>query len=125
MKECEQVERARQRIVAERTRMISAQIAPSGATSSVNLPGVGPTMVSNTINNRQPIITGSPSQPFISGYGNNQPIHPQLMARQQMYGLGPRLPLSTLNPSSSATNAQPTLNRPMMRPVSGTSSGLA
>ncbi|KAI8015857.1 SWI/SNF complex subunit SWI3C [Camellia lanceoleosa] len=134
MKECEQVERARQRIAAERTRITSAQFGPAAVTSSTSLPGiVGPSMVNNTANNRQPVIAGTSSQPFISGYGNNQPIHPQFMARQQMYGLGPRLPLSALHPSSSAapnamfnaaTNAQPTLNHPMLRPVSGTSSGL-
>ncbi|CAL5386918.1 unnamed protein product [Camellia sinensis] len=134
MKECEQVERARQRIAAERTRMTSAQFGPAAVTSSTSLPGiVGPSMVNNTANNRQPVIAGTSSQPFISGYGNNQPIHPQFMARQQMYGLGPRLPLSALHPSSSAapnamfnaaTNAQPTLNHSMLRPVSGTSSGL-
>ncbi|THG08319.1 hypothetical protein TEA_015422 [Camellia sinensis var. sinensis] len=134
MKECEQVERARQRIAAERTRMTSAQFGPAAVTSSTSLPGiVNPSMVNNTANNRQPVIAGTSSQPFISGYGNNQPIHPQFMARQQMYGLGPRLPLSALHPSSSAapnamfnaaTNAQPTLNHSMLRPVSGTSSGL-
>ena len=133
MKECEQVERARQRIATEWTRMMPTQIGPAGATSSMNLPGVGPSMVNNAANNRQPIITGSPSQPFIPGYGNNQQMHPQFMARQPMYGLGPRLPLSALHPSSSAmpnvmfnaaANAQPALNHPMLKNASGASSGL-
>ncbi|PSS00134.1 SWI/SNF complex subunit SWI3C like [Actinidia chinensis var. chinensis] len=133
MKECEQVERARQRIATEWTRMMPTQIGPAGASSTTNLPGVGPSMVNNAANNRQPIITGSPSQPFIPGYGNNQQMHPQFMARQPMYGLGPRLPLSALHPSSSATpnvmfnaaaNAQPALNHPMLKNASGASSGL-
>uniref|UniRef100_A0A5B7A1I3 Putative SWI/SNF complex subunit SWI3C isoform X1 n=1 Tax=Davidia involucrata TaxID=16924 RepID=A0A5B7A1I3_DAVIN len=135
MKECEQVERARQRIAAERTRMMSTQFGAAGVASSISLPGVGPAMVNSTGTNRQQVISGSPSQPFISGYGNNQPIHPHMsfMPRQPMYGLGPRLPLSTINPSSSATpnvmfnaaaSAQSAVSNPMLRPVSGTSSGL-
>lgn len=132
MKECEQVERARQRIANERTRVASAQMGPAGGTSSMNLPG--PSMVNNSSNNTQPIITGSPSQPFISGFGSNQQMHPQFMARQQMYGLGPRLPLSALHPSTSAApnvmfnsvaNAQPSsLSHPMLKNASGASSGL-
>ncbi|KAA8546431.1 hypothetical protein F0562_002830 [Nyssa sinensis] len=135
MKECEQVERVRQRIAAERTRMMSTQFGAAGVASSISLPGVGPAIVNSTSNNRQQVISGSPSQPFISGYGNNQPIHPHtsFMPRQQVYGLGPRLPLSTINPSSSASpnvmfnaaaNAQSAVSNPMLRPVSGTSSGL-
>ncbi|KAE9445657.1 hypothetical protein C3L33_22444, partial [Rhododendron williamsianum] len=134
MKECEQVEKARQRIANERTRTVSAQMGPAGVSSSMNPPGVGPSMVTNSLNNRQPIITGSPSQPFISGFGSNQQMHPQFMARQQMYGLGPRLPLSALHPSTSlapnvlfnaVANAQPSsVSHPMLKNVSGASSSL-
>ncbi|KAI8002657.1 SWI/SNF complex subunit SWI3C [Camellia lanceoleosa] len=139
MKECEQVEKAKQRIAAERTHMISAQFRPPAVMSSTSLPGTSPTMgagpaiVNSSANNRQQVMTGSPSQPFISGYGNNQQIHPQFMPRQQMYGIGPRVPFSGLQQSSSAApnvmfnaaaNAQPALSNPMLRPVSGTSSDL-
>ncbi|GMP79480.1 hypothetical protein CsSME_00035005 [Camellia sinensis var. sinensis] len=139
MKECEQVEKAKQRIAAERTHMISAQFRPPAVMSSTSLPatsptmGAGPAIVNSSANNRQQVMTGSPSQPFISGYGNNQQIHPQFMPHQQMYGIGPRVPFSGLQQSSSAApnvmfnaaaNAQPALSNPMLRPVSGTSSGL-
>ncbi|KAA8538424.1 hypothetical protein F0562_028030 [Nyssa sinensis] len=129
MKECEQVERARLRIAAERARMISTQFGTAGVASSMSLPGVGPAMVNSTGTNRQQVVSGSPSQPFISGYGNNQPIHPHMsfMPRQPIYGLGPRQPLSSINSSSSAppnvtfnaaANAQSALSNQMLRPVS-------
>ncbi|KAL4596193.1 hypothetical protein ACB092_12G147000 [Castanea dentata] len=134
MKECEQVERTRQRIAAERARMISARFGSAGATSPMILPGVGPSMVNNNnSNNRQQIISASPSQPSIPGYNNNQPVHPHMpfMPRQQMFGMGPRLPMSAIQQSptsnvmfNSSGNVQPTLNQPMLRPVSGTSSSL-
>ena len=55
MKECEQVERTRQRIAAECARMISARFGSAGVTSPMSLPGVGPSMVNNmpaTIGNK-------------------------------------------------------------------------
>lgn len=137
MKECEQVERTRQRFVAERARIISTRFAPTGVTTPMNLPGAAPALVNNnTGNNRQQIMSTPPSQPSSSGYGNNQQMHPHMsfMPRQPMFSFGPRLPLAAIQPSSSAPspnamfnnagNSQPTLNHPMMRPVSGTSSGL-
>uniref|UniRef100_A0A2N9F0U5 SMARCC C-terminal domain-containing protein n=1 Tax=Fagus sylvatica TaxID=28930 RepID=A0A2N9F0U5_FAGSY len=104
MKECEQVERTRQRIAAERARMISARFGSAGVTSPMSLPGVGPSMVNNNAsNNRQQMISASPSQPSIPGYNNNQPVHPHMpfMPRQQMFGLGPRLPMSAILQSST------------------------
>ncbi|PON47374.1 Otx2 transcription factor [Parasponia andersonii] len=138
MKECEQVERTRQRLLAERSRLMAARMGASGVTSSMSPPAVGPSMVNNTGNSRQQIMSASPSQPSISGYSNtNQPqqVHPHMpfMSRQQMFGLGPRMPLAALQPSSSAAsnvifsatgNPQPSMNHPMLRPVPGTSSGL-
>lgn len=138
MKECEQVERTRQRLFAERTRYIASRMGAAGVTASMNPPAVGPSIANNAgNNNRQHVMSASPSQPTISGYNNNQPqqIHPHMpfMARQPMFGMGPRLPLAALQPSSSAPpnlmfnasgNAQPSLNHPMLRPVHGTSSGL-
>ncbi|KAB1222930.1 SWI/SNF complex subunit SWI3C [Morella rubra] len=135
MKECEQEERKRQRLSSERTRMISARFGPTGVTSPTSVPGAGPSTVNNnTTNNRPQIMSASPSQPSIPRYGNNQPVHPHrpFKPRQQMFGLGPRLPMSAIQQPSSTSNvmfsssgnAQPTLNHPMLRPLTGTNSGL-
>ncbi|MCI40563.1 SWI/SNF complex subunit SWI3C-like, partial [Trifolium medium] len=75
MKECEQVERAKQRFAAERTRVISARFGTAGTMPAMNASGVGPSMSSNG-NNRPQMICASPSQPSISGFGNNQQVHP-------------------------------------------------
>ncbi|XP_061361861.1 SWI/SNF complex subunit SWI3C isoform X2 [Gastrolobium bilobum] len=134
MKECEQVERAKQRFAAERSRIISARLGTGGVTPPMNASGVGPSMASNG-SNRQQMISASPSQPSISGYGNNQPVHPHMSfaTRPSMFGLGQRLPLSMIQQSQSASsnamfnapsNVQPTTNHPLLRPVSGTNSGL-
>lgn len=140
MKECEQVERQRQRLFAERARYMATRMGAAGVSSPMNPQAAGPSMANNNTgnNNRQQVMSASPSQPSISGYNNtNQPqqVHPHVpfMPRQPMFGLGPRLPLSALQPSSSAPsnamfnasgNAQPSMNHPMLRPVHGTSSGL-
>ncbi|KAL0323322.1 UNVERIFIED_CONTAM: SWI/SNF complex subunit SWI3C [Sesamum angustifolium] len=133
MRECEQMERARQRIASERALMMSAQFGSAGVSRPMGLPGVGNAIVNNTSGNSRQQVSGSP-QTFVSGYGHNQPVHPHmsLMQQQGMYGLGPRLPLSAIHPSSSASNtmfsptsnSQPSLGHPMLRPVSGTKSGL-
>ncbi|XP_062020271.1 SWI/SNF complex subunit SWI3C [Rosa rugosa] len=131
MKECEQVEKTRQRMVAERTRLISTRFGAAGVAPPINLAGVGPSMANNNSgNNRQ----SSASQPSVSGYSNNQPVHSHMpfMPQQSMLGLGPRMPLASIQASSSAPNAmfnspgtgRPTLSHPMLRPVPGTSSGL-
>lgn len=134
MRECEQMERARQRIAAERALMMSGQFGSGGASRPIGLPGVGNTIVNNTSPGNSRQQAPGPQQAPVPGYGNNQPIHPHmaLMQQQGMYGLGPRLPLSAIHPSSSSSNAmfnptsnpQPSLGHPMLRPVSGTKSGL-
>ncbi|ONI34649.1 hypothetical protein PRUPE_1G492600 [Prunus persica] len=135
MKECEQVEKTRQRMAGERARLMSARFGPAGVTAPMGLAGLGSSMSnSNTGTGRQQIMSPSASQPSVSGYSNNQPIHPHMpfVPRQSMLGLGPRMPLTSIQSSSSAPNAmfnaagtaQPTLNHPMLRPVPGTSSGL-
>lgn len=136
MKECEQVERAKQRFVAERSRIISARFGTAGTTPPMNASGVGPSMASNNNgNNRPQMISASPSQPSISGYGNNQPVHPHMSfaPRPSMFGLGQRLPLSMIQQSQSTSstamfnapsNVQSTTNHPLLRPVSGTNSSL-
>ncbi|XVF39288.1 hypothetical protein PTKIN_Ptkin01aG0022700 [Pterospermum kingtungense] len=138
MKECEQVEKARQTFTAERARIVSARFAPAGVTSQMSPPGarVASPMVNNNIgNNGQRVMSASPSQPSISGYTSNQAVHPSMpfMPRQPTFPLGPQLPITTMQASTSAPpnamfnspgNAQPTLSHPLMRSVSGTSSGL-
>lgn len=117
IKECEQLERARQRVSSERALILSSQFGPPGGptvTRPTGMPGVGPSLVNNTAGpSRQP-VSGSPSQPFISGFPTN---HPQMSQQQPMFGLGPRLPLSAINPSP------PSAAHPMLRPVSGSRSG--
>ncbi|XXG60690.1 hypothetical protein AAC387_Pa04g2533 [Persea americana] len=130
MKECEQVERTRQRLAAERARMISTRLGPAGATAQ---PGAATANSSNSIgsNVNQPVMPASAAQANLSSYSNNQPTHPHMpfMPRQQMFSFGPRLPLSVINPSSSApspTTMYPsassntaTYSHPTLRPVSG------
>ncbi|KAD4385211.1 hypothetical protein E3N88_25379 [Mikania micrantha] len=119
IKECEQLERGRQRVSAERALIFSSQFGPAGARPT-GLPGAGSSMVNNNPGpSRQPVSgsgAGSPAQPFMSGFAGNQSMHPQ-MSQQPMFGLGPRLPLSAINPSSSSGS------HPMLRPVSGSRSG--
>ncbi|XP_062182515.1 SWI/SNF complex subunit SWI3C homolog [Phragmites australis] len=112
LKECEQVERVRQRISADRVRMRSALL---GATGS-SLPGGSSTMPSNpaSINPRPVAVPGSMPQASMSaaytnsmqGQGQGHPQMPFLHQRQQMLSLGPRLPLSAIQtqPSAQASN---------------------
>ncbi|XP_038994462.1 SWI/SNF complex subunit SWI3C-like isoform X2 [Hibiscus syriacus] len=135
MKECEQVEKTRQRFAVERARFISARFGPAGVTSQMCLPGISSPMVNNISNNRQQVMSASPSPPSIAGFANNQPVHPQIpfIQHQPMFPMGPRMPLTAMQASTSAPpnvmfnspgNAQPTLNNPLVRSVSGTGSGL-
>ncbi|CAJ1971908.1 unnamed protein product [Sphenostylis stenocarpa] len=133
MKECEQVEKLRQRFASERSQVVSARLG-NGGTTPLNVSGVGPSMVNNNSNSRQQMVSASSSQPSISGYGNSQPVHPHMsfVPRPSMFGLGQRLPLSMIQQSQSASNpmfngpsnVQPTPNHSMSRSVSRTNSGL-
>ncbi|TYI29152.1 hypothetical protein ES332_A05G296400v1 [Gossypium tomentosum] len=134
MKECEQVEKTRQRFAAERARIVS-QFGTTGVASQMSVPVISSPMVNNIGNNRQQVMSGSPSTPSNSGYVNNQPVHPHMpfMQRQPIFPMGPRMPHTAMQASTSAPpnvmfnspgNAQPTLNHPLMRSVSGTGSGL-
>lgn len=121
-------------IATERVHVLSTRFGPAGITSSTSLPDVCPMGNNNTSNNKQQIMSAWPSQPSIAGFGNNQPVHPHMpfIPRQQMFGLGPRLPVGGMKQYTSTSNAmfntsgnaQPTLNHQMLRPVSGTTSGL-
>ncbi|GKC05920.1 reverse transcriptase domain-containing protein [Tanacetum coccineum] len=95
IKECEQLERGRQRVTAERGLLLNPQFG----TRPTGLPGVGPSMVKNPGPSCQQVTGSSAQQPFILGFPTNQPMHPQ-MSQQSMFGLGPRLPLSAINLSS-------------------------
>ncbi|KAJ9567865.1 hypothetical protein OSB04_003831 [Centaurea solstitialis] len=102
IKECEQLERARQRVSAERGLVLSSQFGPGGVSRPTGgLPGVGPSMGAAGSSRQQG--SAAAGQPFISGFPTQQP----------MFGMGgPRLPLSAINPSSSSS-ASP---HPMLRP---------
>ncbi|KAL2513143.1 SWI/SNF complex subunit SWI3C [Abeliophyllum distichum] len=135
MRECEQMERTRQRFAAERALMMSSQFGSAGTSRTMGQQAVGSAAVNNASGNNRQQGSGS-QQPFISGYGSNQPVHPHisLIQQQGMYGLGPRLPLSAIHPSSSSSganamfspppNSQPSLGHPIRRSVSGTKSSL-
>lgn len=129
MKECEQVEKTRQRLAGERARACTTRFGTSGVPSPINLSG----QVNNNINSKPPVA--SPSQPGVSGYANSQMNHPQMsfVPRQQMFSFGPRLPLSAIQPSSSgmpssvmfgAQGSGQSLSHQMLRPVTGTSTGM-
>ncbi|GLU00977.1 hypothetical protein SLE2022_183070 [Rubroshorea leprosula] len=135
MKECEQVEKTRQKFAAERAHIISTGLRSPGVASQMSLPGVAPSMVNSNISNMRPqVISASPSQPSISGYGSSQQVHPHMpfMPRQAMFPMGPRVPLAAMQASTTApnvmlnapANAQPGVSHPLMRSVSGTSSSL-
>ncbi|KAK6114912.1 hypothetical protein DH2020_007181 [Rehmannia glutinosa] len=129
MRECEQMERTRQRITSERALMTSPQFVSTGVSPPMGPPGIG---ALNTGNSRQQ-VSGSQNPPSIPGYGSSQYIHPH-MHQQGMYGHGPRFPLAAIQPSSSASNSnsmfgltsnsQSSLGHSMLRPVTGTKSGL-
>ncbi|KAJ8762768.1 hypothetical protein K2173_022897 [Erythroxylum novogranatense] len=138
MRECEQVEKARQRYAAERARILPTRVGTGGVTSQMNVAGPVPSMLNTNIgSNRHQGMPASSSQPSISGHNNVQQVHPHMPfvqrgQPQSMFPLGQRLPLSAIQPSSSSPsnamfsasgNSQPSLNQ-MLRSVSGPSSGL-
>lgn len=123
LKECEQVERVRQRISADRARMKSAMLGSTG------MPGSSSTMPSNpTSMSPRPVgVPGSMPMSQASmqaAYANNmQGHHPQMPQmpfmhqRPQMLSFGPRLPLSAIQtqPSPQASNIM--FNAGMPSPV--------
>ncbi|CAN1240157.1 SWI/SNF complex subunit SWI3C [Linum grandiflorum] len=112
MRECEQVEKMRQRFAAERARIQSINMVSAMPTSQITQTGVDPSMsASSSINNRPQMMHTPSPQPSISGYGNSQQIHPHMQFMQQrglspsMFPMGPRLPLSAIQPSSSGQSS--------------------
>ncbi|XP_066340408.1 SWI/SNF complex subunit SWI3C homolog [Miscanthus floridulus] len=107
LKECEQVERVRQRISAERVRMRSALLGPTGS----GLPGGSSTMPSNPagMSPRPVRVPGSMLQTsmpatYANMQGHGHPQMPQMLflhQRPQMLSFGPRLPLSAIQTQPS------------------------
>ncbi|XP_078157260.1 SWITCH/sucrose nonfermenting 3C [Carex rostrata] len=111
LKECEQVDKLRQRIYAERVRMMtSGRVGP---------PLAGPIPASMSApTSTSPMSPNSRPPPAMSASLNIQPNMPgmqqgthaqlqQLMQRQQqMLSFGPRLPLSAIHPNLNAGPAQ-------------------
>ncbi|KAJ0973208.1 hypothetical protein J5N97_021167 [Dioscorea zingiberensis] len=141
MKDCEQVERTRQRFSAERVRMMSNRFGPVGTT---NLPpavsgGVvaQPAAVSANIRQHPTMATTGGQANISAPYTNNPTMQSNipLMQRQPMFGYGPRLPLSAIQPSPSASNQNMMLNsgmsntsnpnhHPLLRSSSGNTSNI-
>lgn len=126
-KECEQVERLRQRSTTERVRLMSSHFG-SGGSSTV---AAGPVAVS-AMNNR-PVISSSVLSAPHSGYGPS--AHPAMpfMARPSMFSYGPggagsSMPLSTMQSFSGGapgsvlmgSSAANSTVAHMLRPVTGT-----
>ncbi|KAL6870824.1 hypothetical protein ACP4OV_014672 [Aristida adscensionis] len=117
LKECEQVERVRQRIAAERVRMRSALLGSGGS----SLPGGSGAMPPNPagMNPRPVAVPGSmPQASMPAPYTNNMQGHglpqmPFLHQRQQMLSFGPRLPLSAIQTQPSAQAANIVFNSAM------------
>lgn len=122
MKECEQVEKTRQRFSAERARMLTARFGSPGGispqTNNNNLQGMSLSTGGNNINSlmhqqqqqqqQQASATSQPS--IIPGFGNNPQVHAQMqfMARQQQqqqqaFSFGPRLPLNAIQTNAGST----------------------
>ncbi|KAH7671125.1 SWI/SNF related-matrix-associated actin-dependent regulator of chromatin subfamily C protein [Dioscorea alata] len=137
LKECEQVERTRQRFSAERVRMMSNRFGQAGT----NLPAASAGLAQSagvSANIRHPTMPTSVGQPNISTpYASNPTMQPNIpiMQRQPMFGFGPRLPLSAIHPSSSASSQNVLLNsgmpnasnpnhHPLLRSTSGNTSNI-
>ncbi|XP_015697964.1 SWI/SNF complex subunit SWI3C isoform X2 [Oryza brachyantha] len=114
LKECEQVERIRQRIASDRVRIMSTRLGSPGN----SLPGGSSTMSSNpmSISPRPMGVPGSmPQSSMPAAFANNMQGHGhpqaqmaflQQQQRQQMLSFGPRLPLSAIQtqPSPQTSN---------------------
>ncbi|CAH8357262.1 unnamed protein product [Eruca vesicaria subsp. sativa] len=121
MKECEQVEKTRQRFVAERARMLSARfgsaggiVTPQANSNNNNLQGMslstGGGNNINTLLQQQQVSAGSSQPSIIPGFSNNPQVHAQMqfLARQQQqqqqaFSFGPRLPLNAIQTNAGST----------------------
>ncbi|XP_019099134.1 PREDICTED: LOW QUALITY PROTEIN: SWI/SNF complex subunit SWI3C-like [Camelina sativa] len=116
MKECEQVEKTRQRFAAERVRMLSARFGSPGGIppqTNNNLQGMSLSTGSNNINTllqQQQQVSATTQPSIIPGFSNNPQVHAQMqfMARQQQqqqqaFSFGPRLPLNAIQTNAGST----------------------
>ncbi|XP_023645194.1 SWI/SNF complex subunit SWI3C isoform X2 [Capsella rubella] len=123
MKECEQVEKTRQRFAGERARMLSARFGSPGGispqTNNSSLQGMSLSTGSNNINTllqqQQQQISATSQPSIIPGFSNNPQVHAQMqfMARQQQqqqqhqqqqaFSFGPRLPLNAIQTNAGST----------------------
>lgn len=111
LKECEQVDKLRQRIYAERVRMMtSGRVGPplAGPIPS-SMPA--PTGTSPMSPNSRPPPAMSASlniQPNMPGMqqGTHAQLQQLMQRQQQMLSFGPRLPLSAIHPNLNAGPAQ-------------------
>ncbi|EPS59882.1 chromatin remodeling complex subunit, partial [Genlisea aurea] len=123
MRECEQMERTRQRIGSERALIISSKLGSAAAGSSSSRSSLGAPNPRQQQQQQQQQHFG-PTAYDVSLMQLQQ--QQQQQGGMMMYGVGPRLPLSTILPSSSSNpmfNNSPA-SHSMMRPLSGTKSGL-
>ena len=141
MKECEQVEKTRQRFAAERARMVSARFGSPGQTSNTNnLQGMSlSTGGGNNINTllqqqlqQQQVSAGSSQPSMIPGFSNNPQVHAQMqfMARQQQqqqaFSFGSRLPLNAIQTNAGST-ASPNVmfgNNQLNNPAGGAAASI-
>lgn len=109
LKECEQVERARQRISAGRIQAMRACSNPP----EISLPTSGSSTMSSNPTNVSPRPLAMPCSmveaTVPAAYANNMHGHPQmqfLQQRPQMLSFGPRLPFSSIQtqPAAQASN---------------------
>ncbi|OEL30657.1 SWI/SNF complex subunit SWI3C [Dichanthelium oligosanthes] len=121
LKECEQVERVRQRIAADRVRMRSAMLGSTGMPGSSSS-----TMPSNPASmNPRPVGVPPGSMPqasMPSAFANNMQGHghpqmPFMHQRPQMLSFGPRLPLSAIQTQPSPQGSNIMFNSGMPGPV--------
>ena len=126
LKECEQVERTRQRLLMERVRMMSTRFTQAGTTL--------PAAAMNTTAG-QPSISASVGQASVSSaFCENLPGHPQMsfIQRPQLSGFGPGSTLSAIHPSPSAPSPNVmfhsglpnTSNHHLLRSSSGNNSNI-
>ncbi|CAF2256225.1 unnamed protein product [Brassica napus] len=140
MKECEQVEKTRQRFAAERARMLSARFGSAGGiapqANSNNLQGMSlSTGGGNSINTllqqqlqQQQVSAGSSQPSMIPGFSNNPQVHAQMqfMARQQQqqaFSFGPRLPLNAIQTNAGST-ASPNVMFGLNNPAGGAAASI-
>lgn len=123
MKECEQAERTKQRLAAERVRMSSARFSPAAAAAGHATPDPAAVAPPGNLSARQPAI----GQTGVSFYGGNPAGHPQIppfLPRQQpAFPFGPRVPLSAIHPSPSSSAPSPAAAANAMAGGSGSVGG--